>query len=95
MLSPLPFGLFIAGTVLGQITQCQAAYLRAHKKEPFLVYGLVHGFSNGIVVWFLGSRYGAIGASAGYLLVKSLVAVPLCSYIWIKCRKKWHADEVY
>ena len=93
LLSPFPFGLFIAGTVLGQIIQCQTAYLRAHKKEPFLIYALVYGFSNGILVWFLGSRFGAIGASAGYLLVMSLVAVPMASYIWIKCRKKWHADE--
>ena len=93
LLSPFPFGLFIAGTVLGQIIQCQTAYLRAHKKEPFLIYALVYGFSNGILVWFLGSRFGAIGASAGYLLGMSLVAVPMASYIWIKCRKKWHADE--
>jgi O-antigen/teichoic acid export membrane protein len=92
LLSPLPFGLFIAGTVLGQVAQCQSAYLRAHKKEPFLLYSLVYGLLNGIVVWFLGSRYGAIGASAGYLLVMILVSVPLGSYIWIKCRRKWHAD---
>jgi len=94
LLSPLPFGLFIAGTVLGQIAQCQTAYLRAHKQEPFLVYSFVYGISNVILVWFLGSRFGAIGASVGYLLVMILVSVPLGSYIWIKCRKKWHADEL-
>ena len=94
ILSPLPFGMFIAGAVLGQIAQCQAAYLRAHKQEPFLVYNIVYGITNGILVWWLGSRFGALGASAGYLLVMSLVSVPLGSYIWIKCRKKWHADEL-
>lgn len=92
LLSPLPFGLFIVGTVLGQIAQCQSAYLRAHKKEPFLLYSFVYGLLNGIVVWFLGSRFGAIGASVGYLSVMTLVSVPLGSYIWITCRRKWHAD---
>ena len=92
LLSPLPFGLFIVGAVLGQIAQCQSAYLRAHKKEPFLLYSFVYGLLNGIVVWFLGSRFGAIGASVGYLSVMTLVSVPLGSYIWITCRRKWHAD---
>ena len=92
LLSPLPFGLFIVGTVLGQIAQCQSAYLRAHKKEPFLLYSFVYGLLNGIVVWFLGSRFGAIGASVGYLSVMTLVSVPLGSYIWVTCRRKWHAD---
>ena len=92
LLSPLPFGLFIVGTVLGQIAQCQSAYLRAHKKEPFLLYSFVYGLLNGIVVWFFGSRFGAIGASVGYLSVMLLVSVPLGSYIWVTCRRKWHAD---
>ncbi len=94
MLAPLPFGLFIAGTVLGQIAQCQSAYLRAHKREPFLLYSVIYGFCNGVLVWWLGSKFGAIGASVGYLLVMSLVSVPLGSYIWIKCRKKWHATAL-
>jgi len=59
-----------------------------------LVYNIVYGITNGILVWWLGSRFGALGASAGYLLVMSLVSVSLGSYIWIKCRKKWHADEL-
>jgi O-antigen/teichoic acid export membrane protein len=95
MLPPLPLGLFIAGTILGQIAQCQSAYLRAHKQEPFLLYSVIYGFCNGVLVWVLGSKFGALGASVGYFGVMCLVSVPLGSYIWVKCRKKWHVSEPY
>lgn len=94
MLPPLPFGMFIVGAVLGQLVQCQTAYLRAHKQEPFLVHNIVYGITNGILVWWLASRFGALGASAGYLSAMSLVSVPLGSYIWYTCRKKWHLNEL-
>ena len=93
LLPPLPVGLFAIGAVLWQISQCQATYLRAHKQEPFWIFAIIYGISNGILVWYLGSRFGAIGASLGYLLVMSMISVPLGSYIWFQCRKKWHACE--
>jgi len=90
LLPPLPFGLFIAGTVLGQIAQCQSAYLRAHKQEPFMIYSIVCGVINVSLVWFLGSKFGAMGASVGYLSVMIFFSVPLGSYIWLQKRKQWH-----
>jgi O-antigen/teichoic acid export membrane protein len=90
LLEPLPAGLFCMGIVLGQVSQCQSAYLRAHKKEPFLVLNIVYSLANGLLVWGLGSQWGALGASIGYLVAMSLVCIPMSTIIWIRCRSEWH-----
>lgn len=90
LLGPLPAGLFLLGAVLGQVSQCQSAYLRAHKKEPFLVLSIVYSLANGLLVWGLGRQWGALGASIGYLSAMSLICIPMGTVIWYRCRKKWH-----
>lgn len=90
LLKPLPTGLFLLGLILSQITQCLAAYLRAHKKEPLVVVGTVSGVTVGFLVWILGRRYGPTGAAAAYLGVLSLVSLPLVTLIWYRCRANWH-----
>jgi O-antigen/teichoic acid export membrane protein len=90
LLGPLPAGLFCMGIVLGQVSQCQSAYLRAHKKEPFLVLNIVYSLANGLLVWGLGRQWGALGASVGYLSAMSLVCIPMSTIIWIRCRSEWH-----
>lgn len=92
LLGPLPTGLFLVGVILSQIVQCQAAYLRAHKKEPLMMVGAVSGIAIGSLVWALGSRYGPTGATAAYLGVIALVTLPLASFIWHRSRTKWHRE---
>jgi O-antigen/teichoic acid export membrane protein len=90
LLEPLPIGLFLLATILMQIIQCQAAYLRAHKQEPFVVSGVVSSLAIGLLVWGLGSRFGPIGAAAAYLLVIAVLTVPWDTIIWFRCRTQWH-----
>jgi O-antigen/teichoic acid export membrane protein len=90
LLEPLPAGLFCLGVVLGQVSQCQAAYLRAHKKEPFLILNIVYSLANGLLVWGLGMQWGALGASMGYLTAMALICIPMGTVIWYRCRLKWH-----
>lgn len=90
MLPLLPSGLFFIATVLMQITQCEAAYLRAHKKEPLVAVGLVSGLAIGFLVWQMGSRFGPTGAGASYLGVISFCIVPWITYIWFRSRAEWH-----
>ena len=90
ILPPLSTGLLALAIVLGQITQCQFAYLRAHKREPFLLLTVAGSLLNGILVWFLGSRHGPLGVGAGFLLSTCLVWVPAGTVIWMRCRNKWH-----
>jgi O-antigen/teichoic acid export membrane protein len=90
LLGPLPTGLFLLAVVLTQIIQCQAAYLRAHKKEPLVVSGVASGLAIGLLVWELGSRFGAIGAAVAYLLVTAIISLPMVTIIWFRSRAEWH-----
>jgi O-antigen/teichoic acid export membrane protein len=90
LLEPLPIGLFLLATILMQIIQCQAAYLRAHKQEPLVVSGVVSSLATGLLVWELGRRFGSTGAAAAYLLVIAVVSLPWDTIIWFRCRSQWH-----
>lgn len=89
LLSPLPAGVFLLSCILMQISQCQTAYLRAHKQEPIVVMSVTSSLLIGLLVWLLGSRFGAIGAAWGYLGVMG-VGVIWETKIWVRCRAEWH-----
>lgn len=91
LLPPLPTGLFLLATVLMQISYPQSAYLRAHKKEPFLSLSVASGLLTGLCTVILGSRYGATGMGAGYLAVAALLVLPMGTIICYRCRAAWHA----
>lgn len=90
MLPPLPLGMFLLATIFMQISQCQSAYLRAHKQEPILVMSVASSLATGLLVWVLGSRFGPIGAAIAYLGVIALIVVPWGTIIWLRCRTEWH-----
>lgn len=92
ILPPLPTGLFLLATVLMQISFCQSAYLRAHKKEPLVLLSVAQGVLTGVSTWVLGRHFGATGMAAGYLSVVALIVVPFGTVIWHRCRAAWHAD---
>jgi O-antigen/teichoic acid export membrane protein len=90
LLPPLPTGLFFLAAILMQVSQCQSAYLRAHKREPLVVLGVVGSLVIGLLVWLLGARYGPMGAAIGYLAVVALLVLPWETAIWARCRVAWH-----
>jgi O-antigen/teichoic acid export membrane protein len=90
LLSPLPTALFVVATILMMVVQSLAIYLRAHKKEPLAVPGVISGLAIGTLVWLLGSRFGATGAALAYFLVLLIVTVPMTMMIWIRSRREWH-----
>lgn len=89
MLGPLPTALFLVAYGLTQIVSYQAAYLRAHAREPFVVLGVLTGLLTGSSVFLLGSRYGPIGAAAAYAIVMGFFVVPMSTFIWIRRRAEW------
>ena len=91
MLAPLPTAIFALGIVAVQGSQCLAAYLRAHKKEPFLGISIGSGVATGLLVWILGSKFGPIGAGASFLIV-AIGILPFGLKIWHRCRKEWHKE---
>ena len=92
MLDPFPMALFLMGYGLLQITNCQAAYLRSHGREPFLIVGVMGGLLIGTFVYVLGSKFGPVGAAASFAAVIAVFTIPYGSYIWIRRRKEWQGD---
>lgn len=90
LLSPLPTGLFLLAAVLFQAAQCQTVYLRAHKQEPIMVMSVVTSLLIGLLVWLLGSRFGPLGAAAGYLGTVLLIVIWETT-IWVRCRATWRS----
>lgn len=84
-----PTGVLLAATVLMQISYAQSGYLRAFKREPFLVLSLLSGAVTGGLTWVLGREYGAVGVVWGYLVTVVFLALPVGTWIFFRRRSEW------
>jgi len=90
LLSPIPFAFLTMVAVINVIGYSQAAYLRAHKKEPFLLNSVVIGALIALSTYFLGRTYGAMGVTVGYFILSGLLGVCWTTIIFISKRRDWH-----
>jgi hypothetical protein len=91
LLETLPLALLVVGYLALQITSCQATYLRAHAREPFLLLGLVSSLATGAAVMLLVPRFGSVGAALGLCAVVLLFTLPYGTWITQHRRAEWHA----
>ena len=91
ILSPLPVGLFLLAQFVYTIASPFSTYLRAHKKEPLMVFSIVYAVLVGCSTFFLGKKYSVTGIAAGYLIV-NIILMPFLFFIWNNFRQKWHED---
>jgi O-antigen/teichoic acid export membrane protein len=92
----LPIGptlLLSAAMVLMQFALCTNLYVRAHKRDPFLVASILSSLTIAILQIWLCRLYGNTGVALGYLLGIGCVQVPLWTLIWQQTRKEWHGKE--
>lgn len=82
--------VLLAVGVLNTFVSAQSIYLRAHKREPFLALNIVGGVLTGLVVSLGGAWYSSGGQCIGFLLVTVLCGLPWATYIFFRCRSKWH-----
>ncbi|MEO6005714.1 MAG: hypothetical protein ABIZ04_22690 [Opitutus sp.] len=90
-LSVGPTAILLAATVLMQISYAQSGYLRAFKREPFLLLSLLSGAVIGVLTWLLGREYGAAGVVWGYLAAVVFLALPMGTWIFFRRRREWVA----
>lgn len=93
LLGPVPTAFFLMATIIMQISLSQATYLRAHKQEPFLRISILSGVLVGLLSWFLGKSFGAIGVASAYFGVSLVVTVPFGTRIWLRCREEWYGTS--
>jgi hypothetical protein len=89
-LEPRTAGVMLVATVITIGVSVMAAYLRAHKREPFLVPSLLNGLTIGIGMLVFGKRFGVAGISSLYLASVALFAIVEVA-IFFRCRARWHA----
>ena len=90
LLPVAPTLVFVLAVIVQQIPKCQNIYIRAHKRDPFLLLSCVTNISAGLSIWQLGRHYGPLGAAVGYLCVVTLIQLPGSTWIWLRCRTAWH-----
>jgi len=94
-LEPWPFVLLILATIFNYITYAQAAYLRAHKQEPFLLLSLVSAGFIATLTLALVKDYGALGLMSAYLGVSVLIGFGWGSIIFFSKRRKWQTEYAF
>ena len=72
---------------------CTNIYVRAHKRDPFLIPAVISSLTVAVLVFWLGRAYGIVGSGYAYLLGIGVVQTPLWILVWYTCRKSWHAEE--
>ncbi len=90
LLPPGPTALFCIGTFFAYFTSPFSAYLRAHKREPYLWTSLGQGILSAVSTVLLGRRYGLTGIAVGFIIIMFL-KTPIELGIWRWCRASWHA----
>lgn len=90
ILDPIPFFLLVIATIFVYVTYAQAAYLRSHKEDPFLVISLISALVIGCSSVLLVKQYGATGLMMVYASVYAVIGVGWGSSIFFSKRREWH-----
>ncbi len=88
LLPMLPIIIFMAAEVLHQISLAQSSYLRAFKRDPFLILSVVIGCTVGISTVMSAKFFGVTGMSVVYFAAV-LIALVWGSLIFVRCRREW------
>jgi hypothetical protein len=87
----LPLGpviLFLASDVLHQISVTQATYLRAFKREPFMILSVVFGGLVAVGTILLTPWLGVGGPAVSYLAAM-IVAQAIATQVFLRARREW------
>lgn len=85
--------IFAAAFILFHPAMCTNLYVRAHKRDPFLVPAVVSSLSIAGLVFWLGREYGIRGSGIGYLIGVGAIQTPLWVSVWWNTRRQWHGGE--
>jgi hypothetical protein len=91
----LPAGLLallLASAVINHVIFALAAYIRAHRQDPFVWSVIAMGCAMGLSTFFFGWAYGAAGMLVAYLALNMAFFIR-CTAIFVRYRRKWHADD--
>ena len=90
VLSPWAFALLLLTTIMSHVVSSEALYLRAHKREPFLVQALTMSICISISTVVLARAAGANAVTIGYFLFGGVASLVWGTYLFVTKRREWH-----
>jgi hypothetical protein len=93
ILKPEVTAIFLLAIAILQLSICQSAYIRAHKRDPLMKVNMIAFVMTGLGVWWFGSQYGPWGAGLAYLAVVVLITAPSHIILWNRYRRDWHRPD--
>lgn len=89
ILSPYPLAILCIVCLANHLVCSEAAYLRAHKQEPFMVLSIINGLVTAILALLLIPPLGVIGAVYSYAATALLIGLGGGTFVFIQKRKIW------
>ena len=90
---PIPlFAVLMLAVFLNHMVSSEAAYLRAHKREPFLQLAIVTAAMVGLNTFVAGRLWGAAGVTIGYCICGGILYAIAGTGIFRRCRRLWHGN---
>ena len=90
--SPQSAVVLSLGILVFQIPNCQTIYVRAYKREPFLIPSLIVSACTATSVTMLGIKYGIEGAAIAWTACICVVQLPLWTTIWRRAYREWNIE---
>jgi hypothetical protein len=89
LLEPLPLAILLLATALNNIVIAEAAYLRAFKREPFVVIFLPVFILTTVGSLVVAHRFGAMGMATVLLAAVTVVGVGCGTVLFLARRRQW------
>jgi hypothetical protein len=94
VVAPPLFALLLLGAVINHIVNCQAIYLRAYKREPFLVQAVISAVLISSLTFILAKYVSGNAVIVGLFAQGLLFGLPSGTYIFMHCRRKWNSTPL-
>ena len=90
LLDPPPFLCLLLAVLLMHVVICEAIYLRAHKREPYLGLSILTAVLVASSTVLCARLWGAGAVAASYLAFGGALNLALATFIFVRKRREWH-----
>jgi hypothetical protein len=94
LLPPLPLSILMIATLLNHGLSAEATYLRAFKREPFVMIYLPIGVITAIGSLAVAPRFGATGMVSVLAIAMAIIGVGVGTPVFAARRREWRAEVV-
>jgi hypothetical protein len=84
--------ILLLTTLCNHIIVSEALYLRAHKREPFLIQSILVAILTGTGTVITAKLWGATGVSISYFFCSGLFGLVCGTFIFFSKRRRWHTE---